>query len=432
MRQTTKASLAVAAIAGLGLVISPAVFAKHNAHHAKQTETVSAKQAEAMDGESAFLMDSKGGIKIFDKKHHGYSFEVSGRLHIDEVMFGGNAFSRSGYPSGANIRRADLAFKGTLGCGWGYVTSLEFGAGGASSFGDTYLHYSGFENLDIVVGQFSAPVSMSANTSSNNLMMMERPLEVSALTAYNNLGIQLGSAGQMFTVRAAVFSAGDDASVDTASLTGSDNLGVAGRVTFAPIHTEDYAVHFGASGLYQDLHKTNNSLSFSTRPEMRGRVTPVISSNITANTARNYVLAGAELGLGWGPVTFQSEYMHVHVDARSGTVKDYGFRGYHTTLGYMLTGESRAYNFKKGTFEAVKPASNMGAVEVVGHYSFLNLDDNNSGASLEHNVGFGINWFMTDNVRLMANYIHADIDNHAAAINDRKLDIVGMRLQASF
>jgi len=93
----------------------------------------------------------------------------------------------------------------------------------------------------------------------------------------------------------------------------------------------------------------------------------------------------------------------------------------------LLTGESRPYNASSGKFGRIKPNNpfslkngGTGAVELVGGFSNADLNDTSAGITGgEADVTtFGVNWHLTDRVRLMANVVDIDTDENASVAND--------------
>jgi phosphate-selective porin OprO/OprP len=96
------------------------------------------------------------------------------------------------------------------------------------------------------------------------------------------------------------------------------------------------------------------------------------------------------------------------------------FWGFYGQVGYCLTGESRGYDRRFGRAGTIKPNepfflvrgeddcmhSGWGAWELVYRFSYVDLDDNDifGGKLTEHT--FGINWWLTQNLRLQANYLN--------------------------
>ena len=103
MRKRTKLKLALLAVAGLGLVASNCAFAERDME-----------------------IDSRGGIQLGNKAAKGgYWFDLTGRIHYDVALYNGDETDRSGYPSGSNLRRAQMAIQGGVGDKWEYKAEFK-------------------------------------------------------------------------------------------------------------------------------------------------------------------------------------------------------------------------------------------------------------------------------------------------------------------
>lgn len=431
MRKGTKLKLAVLAVAGLGLVASGSAFAERDME-----------------------IDSRGGIKLGSKDVSGYWFDLTGRIHYDVALYNGDDADRFGYPSGSNLRRAQVAIQGGVNDNWEYKAEFAlnelslFNSDASSSsnvtngniVNEAYLAYAACKNMWFAVGQISIPFSLEDWASSNNLPLMETPLPIQAFSP----GFGLGIYGEwqymnMFSLAAALYHPRHGVQ-QTSSTTvpdigtqarGSDRLGIAGRLTFSPVHTANEVYHFGLSARHQKLHDTHNNANFSTRPEVRSRSTPALSTSIPANTSEHFEVYGLEAAGQWGPLVIQGEYVMADVDRISSAGGDADYNGYYVSAAYVLTGETRKYDFASGTFGGVAPHSKRGAWEVAGRYSYVNLSDNGfANAGGEHDLTLGATWYANKNVRFMINYVHADIDRNGFA--ERKLNILGGRAQVNW
>lgn len=258
----------------------------------------------------------------------------------------------------------------------------------------------------------------------------------------------------------------------------SDRLGGAVRGTFSPIHEEGCVVHLGALGRYQTLNHTDGTRRFGTTsirnttfftgPEVQERnyignpanVSAITTNdpnilNIGAQRIKSFTTAAVEaLGI-WGPVTIQGEGHYAElrrlpdasadISARTQSDRRW-FYGWHLQGGYVLTGESRCYDFANGGLGGIRPCNPYGAWEVVARYSRLHLNNKDIWGGSAHNVTVGLNWYINDNVRVFVNYIRANIlptgtlagtKGTINQVNDntvvkRQLDIFGARLQVVF
>jgi phosphate-selective porin OprO and OprP len=120
-----------------------------------------------------------------------------------------------------------------------------------------------------------------------------------------------------------------------------------------------------------------------------------------------------------------------------------------------LTGEHREYIPATGAYSGIIPthpfslsAGTWGAFELAGRVSYINLDDNFSGANgtsaLTNSVeggrqtvySLGLNWYVNRNMRFMFDYMHAVVDKNSGAAADGEIgatiDEVGSRVQVAF
>ncbi len=73
----------------------------------------------------------------------------------------------------------------------------------------------------------------------------------------------------------------------------------------------------------------------------------------------------------------------------------------------------------------------MGAWEVGLRYSHIDLNDEGISGGEEDNITVGLNWYLNPNVRMMFNYVNADLEDRAG-IPDGDADIFQTRFQIDF
>jgi phosphate-selective porin OprO/OprP len=428
MMKGTNIKLATLALAGLGMVMSSCAYAMG----------------------ADMKVASNGGIMMGDAEKNTHWFKVGGLLQLDQVFVDGDSKlglnQATGFPNSANLRRARLSTEGGLGCHWTYYFGLNF-AGPALAWDAVYLNYTGIENSTVSIGKLGAPFSLSNWASTADVLTLERPAAANAFTPADGLGIYANHQLDMLTFAAMVWAPEDGAyATGTGSASSpakaSDNLGFAGRITFAPVHTADYVLHAGVSGVMQG-YNSKNSLSsqpFSTGTPIRGRsgswasLTSTDIHGSVYNTKdlgiRNTSAAGLEVGALWGPFSMNAEYIGARV-SRIPDNANSSYNGWYANVAYSLTGESRSYDFASGTLGAPKAAASTGAWELYAQYSAIDLRDHDLGA-LQNDTSAGVNWYINKNLRATVEYSHADMRRLGGVADKRELDLVGLRLQAKW
>ena len=167
------------------------------------------------------------------------------------------------------------------------------------------------------------------------------------------------------------------------------------------------------------------------------------SGNATANEIDKETLCGAEFALGLKSLSLQGEYIINNTDydkdasgadAPKTTGKNATYDSYYIQASYILTGESRVYNPKTGSFKGVKVKNaiskgGIGAWELTARLSEYDKNDSVIINGKINQTTLGVNWYLGNNTRLMANYITTDIDKKA---NKEKYNGLLVRAQLNF
>tara|TARA_R110001592_G_scaffold29350_6_gene106555 strand:- start:26815 stop:28227 length:1413 start_codon:yes stop_codon:yes gene_type:complete len=360
-----------------------------------------------------------------------YSFQPFGRVHLDTTQFDDDKFDHA---NNSNFRRARLGFKGKLGEDFEYKSEVDF-AGENVAFKEVSLTYTGLENADIKIGHQKPSFGMEQNTSSNYLLFTERSAPTNAFTRDEEIGLNVMAGGSHWSLAAGIFNedagnsgTGEDEDV-TVDVRGSVNaLGLANADT-------KNVLHLGAG--YSHRAPTGN-VRFSARPGTGDGARQIDTGNI--GSADDVGLFGVELAAVVGPFSFQSEYFDAEV-SRSGGNQDARFDGYYAQVGWIVTGESRPYKGDTGNFGRIKPQSpfslkegGWGAWEVLARYDNTDLNDAAAGITGGEmdTTSLGVNWHLTDYVRLMANVVDVDSDANAATAANDDPTVYNVRAQWDF
>lgn len=405
-----------------------------------------------------FKVETHGGIKVYDDTSPDYYFQINGKIRLDQTAFPGKGRvvtladgSKITAKNSAYIRAAELNFSGGLGPDVEYALDLDFQSPkGDTSIGEANVTYTGWDNIEVSVGQVGSPFSIEGTNGGSWLHFRERSMPVNAFSPDMGLGVNAKAWNDYFMLNVAVTQPPHN---KTDSL-GSDRVGEAVRLIFAPIQTEDTVYQIGVYGLHQDIDTSEaittattkeNGLksyaSFSVFPESRTR-DKVEFVNTGKLRAKNYQVYGAEVAVQKGSLLIEGDYIAVKVKGRGEGVfaKNYKFGGYHVQAGYLLTGEKHKYKFRDGSFGRVTPNAESGAWEVATRYSFINLNDKDVLGGSQHNVTFGVNWYANKNLKVSADVIRSFV--HPTSVNattgvmstsksDKKtVNSVGLRLQA--
>lgn len=358
----------------------------------------------------------KGDVKIsmtpspkIESADGRYSFQPLGRIHFDTAVFDDD---KTDHPDGATFRRARLGFKGTVDKDFAYKVELDFGnksSTSSASFKDVYIAYTGFKNVNFRVGSFKPAYSMEEVISSNYTTFIENSLSTSFATG-EIIGAQTYGGGKNFS-----WALGLHNDTTTSIDTDDEQKSVVGRVTFAPIAEKDKSLHFGVSGGYKVPGRDTDSADFSITAE-NALQTRKSAATGTISGVESLELLGLEAAGSYGPVALQTEYFHTSVNREN--LADVDFKGWYAQASWLVTGETRPYDAKNGVFGRIKPnkpfkmaEDGFGAVEVAARYSNLDLNDGVVQGGEVDDITLGVNWYLNNNTRLMANYIMSNTDN---------------------
>ncbi|WP_417550595.1 OprO/OprP family phosphate-selective porin [Methylophaga sp.] len=372
-------------------------LAENKASNEQQKAELDEKLAEATKP-SDVEISTNGGLTL--KTRDGqFSTKVGGRLQVDAATYGGSP----DMGDGTDIRRARLYLSGTLYRDWGYKLEYEFDN---SSITDAFISYDGFENYQIMAGNFKDPFSLDYMISANNTMFMERALPT-AFNAGRHLGVMGARNSKHWTLAAGLM--GDTVS-STRDADEDEGWGWSTRGTLAPINEAGKVVHLGVGFNYRDL-QPNNQVRFSQASETNVSSVRIVDTEILTN-ADTMLKSGLELATVMGPFTAQAEYIRTSVERDN--ISDADFDGWYLQSSYLLTGESRPY--KNGVFGGIKPNHSVGdggigAWEVAIRYSSLDLNDGDIDGGEADSMTLGLNWYPVPMLRFSADYVHVlDID----------------------
>jgi phosphate-selective porin OprO/OprP len=379
---------------------------------AKMEKMQKAPSNGAVKGDVKISMTPSPKIESTDGK---YSFQPFGRAHLDYSFADDD---KRDNPDNMNLRRARLGFKGKVDEDFKYKFEMDF-AGENVAFKDVSLTYTGLEELDIQAGHFKPVFGLEENTSSNYIQFIERAAPVSAFARDEELGtaIRMGDDNWSFATGIWNEDAGNTSTAD------DEAWSVDTRGSYAPVNEKGKVVHVAVGNSYRRPNAGSDSASFSSKGET-GIGARLVNTG-TISMVKNVTVYNAELAGVYDSLSLQGEYYTASV-SREGA-PDADFNGWYTQAAYLLTGEARPYKGKTGNFSRVKPKNpfslktgGTGAWEILARRSQVDLNDANAGilGGEMDNTTLGVNWYINNNTRLMANYVMVDTDQNAPTPDD--------------
>jgi phosphate-selective porin len=306
-------------------------------------------------------VESNGGLRVYDSNDNNHWFELTGQMQLDQQFQMGGEGNTLTSTFNLSTLRTDL--KGGIGQDTVYSFRLQNTDNGAE-FTKAKITYSGFNSWSrVTVGQVSMPYGFDSGSS-----FLADNMVLSAMKPSGALGVTVDTWNDKLG-----FSCGLNQPANASSMS---DFNTSARLSFAPVSRDNLVVHLGLSGSYK---KTQNNIS------------------VDAAVLR-------------GPVFLQAEY---HRSQTSGDTKNTQ-QGWSVEGSYALTGESRDYDYRKGSFSSLRTDRDNGSWELSIRGS--QLDSNQQ-------LGGSVAWTVNNNLKLLANYMHAVKSNNGD---------LSLRLQAAW
>lgn len=336
-------------------------------------------------------VETKGGLKVTSPDK---AFEVSlgGRIHFDAYAFDGDIANPT---NTTEFRRARLTLAGKA-YGWEYKMEQDFAAGtNLDGLRDLYIAKPFGDGNKVTIGHFKPYRSMEELTSSNDILMMERPFS-SATGLFGGRQFQQGvgyqKVGGAYTAGVTAFN------LRGASGARNEGWGAAGRFTWAPVNSEESTFHLGAWASAE--HTDTGTPNLAASVNYAGRRGPSLSIASTPGASGESVTAlGLEVAGSHGPWFFQSEFARANFGQATGP--DEQVQTFYVQGSWLLSGGHKSYKAANGVFASPK-VDGKGLWELTARYDQIeNLDRDDVEASTWL---LGVNYYINPNMRVMANY----------------------------
>ena len=397
--------------------------------------------------------------------------QVGGYVQLDSIFFGQDDTSvqqLGDLEDAVNFRRARVILSGPVSDRIDYRFGLDFGGPGRPSFLDARIDIGliGTSEADPVepvldtserdadaddfllarIGRFKQPQSMSELRGSGDMMFLERATPLSFVD-FRQTGASLwGTLDQRhitYGISGYRFAGDVFGDVD-----GDVGYGASARATrlieplriLAGDDSEDVLVHLGGHLAIQsfqdgtDRYSATPGVGFQELDFGSSGDRPVPSfldtGEFPADRTRQ---GGLELAVRLGSILVESELIGTRTTRPD--ADDAAFWGAYGQIGWVLTGERRAYNRPFGYFGGLTPATEvldggLGAIELAARYDRIDLADVGPDGGTLGATTVGANWYWTERLKFQANVIWADTDR--GGLEDGNTTIAALRMQFAY
>ena len=386
---------------------------------------LSKNRTKEKKSEAKVKVDKKGiTVKSADDN---FKMQIGGRMHATLTQHEHDSLSGDDPVNGTEIRRARIYVKGKFHKNFGYMAEVDFG-GDKTSVKDFFGTYSPNKNWIFTAGHQKHAFSLEVQESSNDIMFAERSLVYGITIPYFDraIGVNLKAMGKNWNVQGGFYGDAMKAHTDDGGREKSEGKGFAIRGTWNPILEKNRMLHLGANYAYRKISDDNKVMN-NKDPKFRYETTNMSSLYLVDSgtiTGFNDVQMGIiEVAAMNGPFSFASEFAQGRVSRDDG-LSDYDVSAYYVQAGWTLTGETRSYKATDGEFKRLKPKKafdpdkgTWGAWELAFRHDGIDLNDDGAGfnnAGEAKRATINLNWYLNENVRILAGYERTyDLDDAA-------------------
>lgn len=358
-----------------------------------------------------------------------FSFQFKGLIQADGRWFTGDSVPQT--DDTFVLRRLRPTFQGTVGSLVAYRLTPEF-AGNGATIVDAWVDLKLAPTVTLRAGKQKGPIGLERLQSGAAIAFIERGLPTE-LAPNREIGVQLqgGIVNNTLQYVVGVY----NGTTDGADAGATDNDGrkeLALRLFYEPTP----GIGFGVAGTHGS--KRNVAPRGYATVDRRNGTTFVAETRHEGDATR----ISPQAYFYRGPVGVLAEYIQSAQELTvlgSGVIEEVTHSAYQVVGSYVLTGEAASYRGVKPSqaFQTGKPG--WGAFELVARYGKLELDSDAAdlgfiaatGVESIDNLGIGLNWYLTGNVKVAANANQTNFSNYSGPDREKEKSIF-TRLQVSF
>lgn len=406
----------------------------------RQLELQAEDNANKAATASTLTVSGAKGVSFKSPASEGVEVKLRGLVQADaRAWIGDDALPQN---DGFLLRRVQPILEGTYGKLVAFRLMPEF-AGDSATIADAYLDLKFDPRATVRAGKFKTPIGLERLQSSGATTFMELGLP-SELAPNRDLGVQLqGEFKNGLTYAVGAFNGAPDGRDAPTSANPDNHVEYAGRVFWEPFRDAANA----ASGLGFGIAASTGEVTGTGSNALPRYRTP---GQVQFFGYRTTVLADGERRR-WspqaywydGPFGLLGEYIESSQEVRVGaTSARLDNRAWQLAASWVLTGEDASY---RGVTKPSHPfnvgGAGFGALELAARIGALEIDDDafplfaDAAVSARRTRAWtvGLNWYLTQNLKLVADYSQADFDGGASAGRDRESEKTFFtRAQVSF
>lgn len=360
-------------------------------------------------------VDWSRGAPVFASKDGNFTFKPRGRILADVSSTSGSDYDRRNITV-STLRQFRFGGVGTVGDHLFYQFEADFRRNSVEVV-NTFLGYRtrfGDIDADVRVGNLIVDRGIDIGTAATANPFITTNINTVALSTQGGRAYLMGVNGRLGQ-KNWHWSVGVHGDALDSDFTRNDHRLFVTRAHWNPLLTDRGLIHVG--GWLYDERIPRQIASTSVNQFISGALNNSVQVNAATLTgAKGSWAFGLEAGGTYGPVYAFTEYGERRVQGGPEALFDTAaFKTLSVNGGFWLTGEKPTYTSVSGTYVAPKvlrpvTGGGLGGVELVARYE----RQDSSGAPLGGTgwaVTGGINWYLTNYFRLMADVIHWKTDN---------------------
>lgn len=391
-------------------------------------------------GEEGFAIQSSDG---------DFQLKLRGYIQADSRFFTDDSRASDEFV----LRRVRLNLDGRLFKYVDFRLAPDFGGSDPRIF-DAFLDLHYFPEASLTAGKFKPPLSLERLQSATALLFAERSFP-DQLTPRREIGLMLHGhfaapgntlsysrgplAKAFFNYHLGVFNGeGDRGGFNEGD--SDDNKEIIARLFAHPFRASGIGplkgLGIGIAGSY--ANPSNLSINNLRTP---GQATLLRYDDDVTSVGTHYRIYPQAYWY-WGPFGAMAEWVLSSQRLKNavGNEDRQQNRAWQLALSYVLTGEEASYGRVKPSHYFDPFNGEWGAFQLAARYSELHIDDDtfpafadvSRSASKAQSWALGINWYLNNNVKIMADYEQTNFDDGAPTGDRQKERVFISRFQIAF